>query len=184
MGIPKAIVYVSCPDFHDLDIYVIVRKLDAQGKPLLNLNIPWSSIASQGASPDKIDEIPARNKNNLLFHVGSQGILRASRRAIDWSKSIHENLPFHPHDRDEYVTPGEIVKMEIGIWAMGVEYEAGESIRVEVHGNSPALRGEFKEDNEFANLASHGRHHAYIGGEHASHIICKDGSSERSRKGS
>lgn len=171
MGIPKAVVYVSCADFHDLDIYVLVRKLDSQGKPLLNLNIPWSSIASQGASPDKIDEIPPSHKNNLLFHVGSQGILRASRRAIDWSKSIHENFPFHPHDRDEYVTPGEIVKLEIGIWAMGVEYEAGESVRVEVHGNSPALRGEFKEDNEFASLASHGRHQVYIGGEHASHII-------------
>jgi uncharacterized protein len=171
MGIPKAVVYVSCADFHDLDIYVLIRKLDAQGKPLLNLNIPWSSIASQGVSPDKVDEIPPSHKNNLLFHVGSQGILRASRRAIDWSKSIHENFPFHPHDRDEYVTPGEIVKLEIGIWAMGVEYEAGESVRVEVHGNSPALRGEFKEDNEFSGLASHGRHQVYIGGEHASHII-------------
>lgn len=171
MGIPKAFVYVSCADFHDLAIYILVRKLDAQGKPLLSLNIPWSYIASQGASPDNIDEIPSSHKNNLLFHVGSQGILRASRGAIDWSKSIHENLLFHPHDRDEFVTPGEIVKLEICIWAMGVEYEASESVRVEVHGNSPALRGEFKEDNEFASLASHGRYHVYIGGEHASHII-------------
>lgn len=170
MGIPKAVVYVSCADFHDLDIYILVRKLDAPGKHLLDLNIPCSSIASQGASPDKVDEIPPSHKNNLLFHVGSQGILRASRRAIDWSKSIHENFPSHPHDRDEHVTPGEIVKLGIGIWAMGVEYEAGESVTVEVHGNSPALRGEFKEDNEFASLASHGRHQVYIGG-HASHII-------------
>lgn len=171
MGLPKAIVYVSCADFHDLDIYVLVRKLDAQGRPLLNLNIPWSSIASQGVSPDKIDEIPPTHKNNLMFHVGSLGILRASRRAIDWSQSIHENFPFHPHNRDDFVTPGDIVKLEIGIWAMGVDYQAGESVQVEVHGNSPLLRGEFKDDNEFGNLASHGKHQVHIGGEHASHII-------------
>lgn len=78
-----------------------------------------------------------------MFHVGSLGILRASRRHIDESRSIHENYAFHPHDRDEYLTPGEIVKLEIGIWAMGIECEVGESVRVEVHGMSPLLRGEF-----------------------------------------
>ncbi|PYH47360.1 CocE/NonD family hydrolase [Aspergillus saccharolyticus JOP 1030-1] len=170
-GIPKAVVYMSCPDFHDLDVYVLVRKLDTQGKPLLNLNIPWSSVAQHGVSPDNVDNLSPREKSNLMFHVGSLGILRASRRAIDRSKSLHENFPFHPHDRDEYVSPGEIVELEIGIWAMGVEYEAGESVRVEVHGNSPLLRGEFKEDNEFQELASHGTHTVHIGGDHASHII-------------
>ncbi|PWY93530.1 alpha/beta-hydrolase [Aspergillus sclerotioniger CBS 115572] len=170
-GIPKAVVYMSCPDFHDMDVYVLVRKLDAQGKTLLNLNIPWSSIAQYGVSPDSVDSISPREKNNLMFHVGSLGILRASRRAIDPAKSIHENFPFHPHDRDEYITPGDIVKLEIGVWAMGVEYEAGESVRVEVHGNSPLLRGEFSEDEEFQELASHGTHVLHLGGEHPSHIV-------------
>ncbi|KAI2997433.1 hypothetical protein CBS147346_8727 [Aspergillus niger] len=170
-GIPKAVVYMSCPDFHDLDVYVLIRKLDAQGKALLNLNIPWSSIAKFGVGPDDVDSISPREKNNLMFHVGSLGILRASRRAIDPARSLHENFPFHPHDRDEYITPGDIVKLEIGIWAMGVEYEAGESIRVEVHGNSPLLRGEFKEDGEFQELASHGTHVLHMGGEHSSHIV-------------
>ncbi|QKX64172.1 uncharacterized protein TRUGW13939_11345 [Talaromyces rugulosus] len=170
-GIPKAVVYIACPEFHDMDVYVLVRKLDAQGKSLLNLNIPWSSVAQHGVSPDNLDQIPPRNKNNLMFHVGSLGILRASRRAIDISQSIHENYPFHPHDRDEYISPGEIVKLDIGIWAMGVEYEAGESIRVEVHGNSPLLRGEFKDNNEFQKLASHGTHIVHLGGDHPSHII-------------
>lgn len=170
-GIPKAVVYMSCPDFHDLDVYVLIRKLDAQGKALLNLNIPWSSIAKFGVGPDDVDSISPREKNNLMFHVGSLGILRASRRAIDPARSLHENFPFHPHDRDEYITPGDIVKLEIGIWAMGVEYEAGESIRVEVHGNSPLLRGEFKEDGEFQELASHGTHVLHLGGEHSSHIV-------------
>ena len=64
-----------------------------------------------------------------------------------------------------------LVQLEIGIWAMGVEYEAGESVRVEVHGNSPTLRGEFTDDNEFQALASRGTHRVHLGGDHPSHII-------------
>jgi hypothetical protein len=57
--------------------------------------------------------------NDLMFQVGSLGILRVSRRCIDSPRSIHENYPFRPHDRDDFLVPGEVVKMEIGIWAMG-----------------------------------------------------------------
>lgn len=171
VGLPKAVLYMSTLDSNNMDVYVIIRKLDRNGKSLLNLNIPWSSIASHGASPDKISDIPKRNVNNLMFHVGSMGILRASRRAIDHSKSIHENYPFHPHDKDDYITPGEIIKLEIGIWAMGVEYEEGESVRAEVHGNSPMLRGEFPSEDPFPEMASKGIHRVHVGGETASHVI-------------
>jgi hypothetical protein len=154
-----------------MDIYVLLRKLDCKGNALMNLNIPWSSIADQGASKDRIDEMPKRNVNNLMFHVGSLGILRASRRAIDAKKSIHENYPFHPHDKDEFLEPGEIVKLEVGIWAMDVEYEVGESIRVEVQWNSPLLRGEFEPDNQFLGLTLKGTHRVHIGGEYPSHVV-------------
>ena len=171
VGLPKAVVYVSTLDSNDMDIYILLRKLDKDGKALLNLNIPWSSVASHGVTRERIDEIPKQNKNNLMFHVGSLGILRASRRAIDQSQSIHENYPFHPHDKDEYLKPGEVVKLEIGIWAMGVQYNAGESIRVEVHGTSPLLRGEFEVNNPFQKWASKGVHRVHIGGEYPSHVI-------------
>ncbi|KAH7309981.1 Alpha/Beta hydrolase protein [Rhexocercosporidium sp. MPI-PUGE-AT-0058] len=171
VGLPKAVLYVSTPDSNNMDLYVIIRKLDRSGKALLNLNIPWSSIASQGAFPDAIDAISPRNKINLMFHSGSLGILRASRRAIDPSRSLHENYPFHPHNKDEYITPGEVIRLEIGIWAMGVEYEAGESVRVEVHGNNPTLRGDFSMESPFAQLASKGRHDVHIGGDTASYIV-------------
>ncbi|RDW69862.1 putative acyl esterase [Coleophoma cylindrospora] len=170
-GLPKAVLYLSTPDSKDMDIYVVLRKLDRNGKMLVNLNIPWSSVASQGVFPDKIDEIPRRNMNNLMFHGGSLGMLRASRRAIDPTRSLHENYPFHPHDKDEYLKPGEIVKLEVGIWAMGVEYDEGESIRVEVHGTNPSLRGEFAIDNPFAHLASRGMHRVHTGGDFASYVV-------------
>jgi predicted acyl esterase len=170
-GLPKAVIYVSTSEGKDMDIYVLLRKLDKNGKELINLNIPWSSLAPHGMYPSRLDLIPKRNMNNLMFHVGSLGILRASRRAIDADMSIHENFPFHPHDRDEYIIPGEVVRLEIGIWAMGVEYEAGESIRVEVHGTSPLLMGEFEPADPFKEATSRGRHTVFFGGEHASHVI-------------
>ncbi|CZR52804.1 probable acyl esterases [Phialocephala subalpina] len=170
-GLPKAVLYMSTPNSNDMNIYAIIRKLDRNGKALLNLNIPWSSIAAQGAFPDRIEDIPKKNLNNLMFHSGSMGILRASRRHVDEKRSIHENYPFHTHDRDEYVTPGEVVKLEIGIWAMGVEYEEGESVRVEVHGQSPLLRGEFPVENPFPELASKGTHRVHVGGEEGSYVV-------------
>jgi hypothetical protein len=106
-----------------------------------------------------------------MFHVSSLGVLRASRRRIDESRSIHENYPFHSHDIDELFSPGEVVKLEIGIWAIGVEYEAEESIRVTVHRNCPLLRGEFEPDNSFEGLTSRGVHRLHIGGEIVSHAI-------------
>jgi hypothetical protein len=154
-----------------MDIYVLLRKLDADGNALVNLNIPWSSIADQGICRDRINEIPNQNMNNLMFHVGSLGILRSSRRHIDETRSIHENYPFHPHDRDKFLAPGEVVKMEIGIWAMGVEYEAGESIRVEAHGMSPLLRGEFEMNNPFGEMTSRGIHRVHIGGKFPSYVV-------------
>lgn len=122
-GLPKAVLYMSAPSSNDKDIYVILRKLSRSKEPLISLNIPRSTIASTGLTPLNTHEIPSRNKNNFMFHLGSMGILRASRRHIDATMSIHENYPFHPHDRDDYFVPGEVIKLEIRIWAMGVQYE-------------------------------------------------------------
>ena len=61
--------------------------------------------------------------------------------------------------------------MEIGIWPMGVEYEPGESIRVEIHGMGPLLMGEFEMNNPFGELTSKGVHRVHIGEEFPSDVI-------------
>ncbi|KAK3624901.1 hypothetical protein LTR56_020715 [Elasticomyces elasticus] len=71
--------------------------------------------------------------------MGSVGILRASHRAFHANKSIHPQFPFHPHEIEEKVKPGEVVKLEIGIWAMGNDFDAGESISVQVSGQMPII---------------------------------------------
>ncbi len=61
--------------------------------------------------------------------------------------------------------------MEAGFWAIGVEYEAGESIKVEVHGNSPLLKGGFVPDDPFLGLTSKRTHWVHIGGEYPSYVV-------------
>jgi predicted acyl esterase len=165
MGLPKAVLYMSCPDFDDMVVYVLIRKLDSQGKPMININIPWSA-----APYEKVADIPESDYSNLMVYYGPTGVLRASHRKIDASKSIHPQYPFHTHDEVQKLTPGEIVKLEIGIWAMGIDFEAGESLSVQVSGEYP-LVNEFGTKKMEIEDRNRGQHQLHLGGEYASHVI-------------
>ncbi|KAG9571349.1 alpha/beta-hydrolase, partial [Aureobasidium melanogenum] len=136
LGLPKAIIYVSCANTFrdDFTVFVILRKLDKNGKTLYHLNFPIE------ATPvNSIDEIPEKEMASLNLFSGATGILRASQREIDESKSIHPQFPFHPHKRQQKISPNEIVKLETGIWAMGVHCDASESISVRIGGQQPSI---------------------------------------------
>ena len=127
LGLPRTTLYVSAANRHDFVLFVILRKLDKTGKEMVHLNFPFE------ASPLKsIADIDSSQQHSINTHLGPMGILRASQRRIDHSKSIHPQFPFHPHDRQEKVTPGTVVKLEIGIWALAVDYDAGESLSLRV----------------------------------------------------
>jgi hypothetical protein len=57
---PMGVLFMSTLESQDIDIYVLLRKINNKGNALINLKIPWSSIASQGASSARIGEIPKR----------------------------------------------------------------------------------------------------------------------------
>lgn len=137
IGLPKAILYMSCDERDDFTAFVIIRKRDKNGKLLMHLNFPFA------ATPIKsIDDIPQKDQSSTNLHLGSVGILRASHREIDESRSIHPQFPFHPHKRQQKVKPGSIVKLEIGIFAMGIDYDAGETISVRVSPTPEHICGE------------------------------------------
>jgi predicted acyl esterase len=127
IGLPKITLYMSCPSRDDFTVFVILRKKDKNGKDLMHLNFPFSATHVKS-----IDDIPEKDRASLNLHLGSTGVLRASHRAIDEKRSIHPQFPFHPHTKQEKVEPGTVVKLEIGIWAMGVDFDEGESISVRV----------------------------------------------------
>ncbi|KAL2841855.1 alpha/beta-hydrolase [Aspergillus pseudoustus] len=165
-GLPKAVLYMSCPGSDDMDVYVMLRKLDTSGKPMHCLNVPWSSIG-----PDSFEEIPEKKATDLLVYKGPVGILRASHREVDNHRSLHENYPFHPHSTPQKLQPSEVVKLEIGIFATSIEFEAGEALQLQISGqllqdaSFDAIRDETR------NHHNQGLHHVHFGTKYPSHIV-------------
>ncbi|KAK7228093.1 hypothetical protein V2G26_000263 [Clonostachys chloroleuca] len=161
IGIPKAVLYMSCPDHDDLDVYVTIEKLDKDGKQMKNLNIPWGGIPA-----NSFEDIRPNEETEVIAYKGPSGILRASHRAIDENKSMHPHWPFHPHDREEKIEPGSIVRLDIGIWAFGIEYERGESLRVVIGGRNRSISNFGKDHTN-----NKGKHILHFGSEYQSHLI-------------
>lgn len=167
IGLPKAVIHVSCDEKDDMVVFVNLRKRDKDGNLLMHLTFPFDAMPYKS-----IADIPKKEMASLNLHLGSLGILRASHRAYDAKRSIHPQFPFHAHEKEEKIKPGEIVRLEIGIWAMGVDFEAGESISVQVGGQLPSIA-------EFAAWSSprpeeernKGTHKIHSGPEHPSSII-------------
>ncbi|KAK3622013.1 hypothetical protein LTR56_022449 [Elasticomyces elasticus] len=162
VGIPKVVLYMSCEDHDDLDVFILLRKLSTSGEPMLSLNIPW-----KGLPVSSIAEIPEDKRTEVILYSGPTGILRASVRAIDQAKSMHENWPYYPQDKEEKVPPGKIVRLEIGIWATGIEFEAGESIRLQVCGHFQGISN-FGTSEHVRNKGTHVLH---MGGAYDSHVV-------------
>ncbi|KAJ5290770.1 hypothetical protein N7478_000021 [Penicillium angulare] len=89
----------------------------------MHLNFPFH------ATPIKsIDEISEKDQACLNLHLGSFGILRASHREID----PPTQFPFYPHKTEEKIPLGTLVKLDIGIWAMGVDFDEAETISIKI----------------------------------------------------
>ncbi|KAL2273997.1 hypothetical protein FJTKL_03714 [Diaporthe vaccinii] len=131
MGMPKAVLYMSCPDHDDMDVYVMIQKLDKQGNQMNNLNIPWKGLPIKS-----FDEFKPEQETEVVLYKGPVGILRASHRAIDEEKSMHPHWPYHPHEVEEKVEPGKVVRLDIGIWATGIEFEQGEGVKIVISGQN------------------------------------------------
>lgn len=63
---------MSCADTDDLDVYVICRKLDAAGKPLVQLNIPLEALPAETTAKDVPDL-------NVFKCLGPNSRLRTSQ---------------------------------------------------------------------------------------------------------
>ena len=73
--------------------------------------------------------------------VVGMGWLRASHRATDPVRSLPYR-PWHPHDRAEPLTPGEVVALDVEIWPTSVVVPAGYRLAVTVGGRDFEFPGE------------------------------------------
>ena len=172
IGSSQVKLYMSCSDLDDMDVYVIMRKLDRDGNALLNYNIPWEH-QRPGTTQEEIPD------ENIYKYVGPSGRLRASKRAAtieepDMLESRKVNREptelFFPHDKSEKVPRGQVVELKIPIWAGGIVFDEGESLRLEIKGHDPILP-EYPALLKGPKNLNKGQHVIHTGGEHPSCLI-------------
>jgi predicted acyl esterase len=139
-GFSKATLYMSCNELDDMDVYVILRKLDRNGNALLSYNIPFAHQKPGTEAEDIPDE-------NVYKYVGPSGRLRASKRMVADEPGLSPEARarkdptevWYPHYESHKVPPGEVVELDIGIFPGGIVFEEGESLSFEIKGHDPVL---------------------------------------------
>jgi predicted acyl esterase len=171
VGPSKVKLFVSTNDNNDMDIYVIIRKLDRNGNALLSLNVPLDQ-QPHGTSFDDVDNL------NLYKHNGPSGRLRASKRALGQDPMLSEEqrdrqVPTElwlPYDKEEKVARGEVVELDIPIWPTGIVFESGESLRLEVKGHDHPLH-EWEDLGPLLENLNVGIHTIHASKEHPSQVV-------------
>jgi predicted acyl esterase len=147
-GHMKLKLWVEIEEGDDMDLFVAIQKLDADG----NL-VPFIFYAT-------CDDGPA-----------ALGWLRASHRALDLEKSTPWQ-PVHLHTCEERLTPGTPVPVEIEIWPSSTLFRAGESLRVQVQGHD--IHGDIgggPSSMRHLELRNAGTHIIRTGGQYDSHLL-------------
>ncbi|HVB00743.1 MAG TPA: CocE/NonD family hydrolase [Acidimicrobiales bacterium] len=142
----KVRLYVATEAGDDMDIFVALDKLDRHGEV-----VPFVAMAM-------IEDGPL-----------ALGWLRVSHREVDPARSTEER-PWLTHRRLMPMSQGEILPVDIEVWASSTKFEPGECLRLTVQGNDI-----FKYDLPQAQLhqesVNQGRQVVYTGGACDSYIL-------------
>ncbi|RII20533.1 hypothetical protein DSC45_04835 [Streptomyces sp. YIM 130001] len=158
VGYPKARLWVEAKGHDDMDLFLLVQKLDAYGTPLQQFTVP-----NQGALIQDVTERGA----SILRYKGSDGRLRVSMRHLDPTVSTEE-VPAHSFDRIEKLSAGGVVDVEIDLLPIGLTFHPGEQLRLVISGRS--LLGTMMPGNREYVPANAGQHIVHTGGERASYV--------------
>ncbi|HXV72614.1 MAG TPA: CocE/NonD family hydrolase [Acidimicrobiia bacterium] len=117
---PSALRLFVSSATEDADIFVVVRVFDSEGR----------EVTFQGA----IDP-----------HTPiAQGWLRASHRRLDPELSLPYR-PYHSHDAQEPLLPGQIYQLDIEIWPTSIVIPAGYRLGLSIRGNDYEYEGDLGE---------------------------------------
>ena len=158
VGYPKAHLWVEARGADDMDLFVLVQKLDAHGTPLAAFTVPNTSAMAH----DLTD-----HGATILRYKGSDGRLRVSARHLERALST-EDVPAHSFDRVEKLSPGQVVDVEIDLLPIGLAFHPGQQLRFIISARNllgtlmPGIR-------EYAG-ANSGQHVIHTGGAHASYL--------------
>ena len=134
-------LWVEARGHDDMDFFIAIRKLDEQGN--------WLPASVLGEP-----------------HPGAWGKMRASRRALD-PKLSTKYQPVQAHTKDERLSPGEIVPVDIEIWPHSRFWHKGQQLEVQVSGHY-IREGWFEPFSWETN--NKGEHVIYSGGKYDSYL--------------
>jgi predicted acyl esterase len=165
-GYMKLYLWVESVGSNDMDLFVKVQKLSKGSKVLSSPVI---------VPPNPVARIMVNllwsfgiQKLSLLFFTGPSGRLRVSHRALDAAQSTPSE-PYLTHRAEEFLSPGQIVPIEIGIWPVGMRWHAGEQLRLMIAGYNltpmpvPGIKPPV--------LRNKGEHVIHMGGKYDSHLL-------------
>ncbi|PPF50027.1 hydrolase [Clavibacter michiganensis] len=158
VGYPKAHLFVEARGSDDLDLFVLVQKLDAHGTPLQAF-----TVANHTARAHDLTDHGA----TILRYKGSDGRLRVSARHLDPDLTT-DDVPAHAFDRIEKLADGEIAEVEIDLLPLGLLFHPGEQLRFVV--SSRNLLGTLMPGIREYVGRNAGVHVIHTGGEHASYL--------------
>jgi putative CocE/NonD family hydrolase len=104
---PAAAVIWVASSTEDMDLFLTIRNIDADGNDVLE--------TGQQGTPGPV----------------AKGWLRVSHRELDPQLSLPYR-PYHRHQRRLYLTPGEIVRVEVEIWPTSMVFRRGHRIRLDI----------------------------------------------------
>lgn len=140
-------LWVSIEQGDDMDIFVAIQKLDRDGDI-----VPFAFYAQFEDGPVAL------------------GWLRVSRRELDAEASE----PFRPvlkHQKEQRLTPEEIVPVDIEIWPSGTQFDSGETLRLVIKGQDIY---DYPEPSVYArhrDLRNQGRQTIHMGGKYDSRLL-------------
>jgi len=142
-GYMKLHLFVETENNNDMDLFIAIQKLDADGK-----FIPTSIIGAP--------------------HPGTVGRLRVSLRELDQEKSTDFN-PVNAYKNPKTLSAGEIVPCDVEIWPISRIWHKGEQLRVEISGHFER-EGWFEPFAYDTVNKSGSKHVIYTGGEYESYL--------------
>ncbi|KAI8943641.1 hypothetical protein NX059_001626 [Plenodomus lindquistii] len=141
----KLRLWVEAQGNDDMDIFVNIDKIDRTGH---RVEFPWRTLSVDGPI--------------------AGGWLRVSHRELDEQLST-PHQPVLKHTRELKLKPGEIVPVEIEIWASSILCRKGERIRLVLKGSDPDPGREFGFTHP--KTLNKGSHVVYTGGSYDSHLL-------------
>ena len=141
-GYMKLKLWVSAADADDMDLFIAVKKFDAQG-----------------------NEVQFRGMNGFGGDMVAKGQMRVSQRELDDKLST----PWQPVQKfkgETKLKPGEIVPVEIALLPSSTLFHKGETLRLYVQGHHPVIQPLLF----YASLMNKGQHVIYTGGKYDSYL--------------